>query len=255
MSWIGAGIGALLGSRGGLLSSLVGAVVGNWVEEKVRGGGKAAAAEKKSAETSREQVVLAAIAAMLSKVAKSDGVITLDEVRFCERVFNRLGLEGEKREYCIRVFRQAKDDGHSIMDYAKSFADAEPSENVRNIVYDILWDLACVDGTVADGEREMLRTVAAHMRVNEQLYYWQCRRRGLLNPSSSEKPTDPYTILGCRRTDPDEVVRKAYHDKAKSLHPDVLRAQGVSEELLEKASDQMARVNAAWAEIRKFRNL
>ena len=51
------------------------------------------------------------------------------------------------------------------------------------------------------------------------------------------------------------MLRKAYREKAKGLHPDVLRAQGISEELLGKANEQMARLNAAWSEIRKARGL
>ena len=50
-------------------------------------------------------------------------------------------------------------------------------------------------------------------------------------------------------------MRKAYREKAKKLHPDLLRAQGLPEDLLAKANEQMARVNAAWDEIRRARGM
>ena len=125
MSWIGAGIGALFGAQRGVLGSVIGAVIGNWVEEKVKGLKKSGSAQGREQSANRDELAtLGALAAMLSKLAKADGRITEDEVRYCEQVFDRLGLRGEKREYCIRVFRAAKNDGHSIYDYAASFASA-----------------------------------------------------------------------------------------------------------------------------------
>ena len=68
-------------------------------------------------------------------------------------------------------------------------------------------------------------------------------------------PGDPYATLGVSRDASDEDLRTAYREKAKHLHPDVLRSQGLSDELMRLASEEMARVNAAWAEIRKARGI
>ena len=110
MGWIGAFLGGILGGRrGGILGTIIGAVTGSWIEDKGRGGGEPAddGAERQASE--QELVVLGAIAAMMSKMAKADGLITSDEIQYCEKAFERHGLKGEKRELCIRVFRQAKE--------------------------------------------------------------------------------------------------------------------------------------------------
>ena len=62
-------------------------------------------------------------------------------------------------------------------------------------------------------------------------------------------------MIGCSSTASDDEVRRAYREKAKQLHPDAVRAQGLSDELLSRANAQMARINAAWSEIKKARNL
>lgn len=267
MSWIGAGIGALLGAqRGGLLGSVIGAVVGNWVEDKIKGMKNGSSADVRSRQAgasyggrganSGELATLAAIAAILSKLAKADGRITADEVRYCETVFDRLGLHGEKREYCIRVFQTAKSDGHSIYEYAESFASSQSSASVREVVYGILWDLACIDGEVSPEERSILKQILPYLRLNPALFGWECRQRGLDGgEAGSQARSDPYEVLGCSRNASDEEVKRAYREKAKQLHPDALRAQGLSDELISRANEQMARINAAWSEIKLARKL
>ena len=255
MSWIGAAIGAFLGSsRGGLLGGIVGAVLGNWVEGKLRG---SSSPEVPGPGQREELVVLAALSAMLAKLAKADGHISMDEVRYCEEVFTRLGLKGEKREFCIRTFRQAKSDANSIYDYAASFAAAQPDADVRTVVYDILWDLACVDGQVGPEEREILAGIVRPLRLDPRLYAWHSARRGGSGggQARAEARADPYETLGVRRDLSNDELRAAYREKAKRLHPDILRAQGLSEELLGKANEQMSRINAAWDDIKRERGI
>jgi len=98
--------------------------------------------------------------------------------------------------------------------------------------------------------------VVASLRIDPSLYVWERGRRGLADDVGDEpRGEDPYSVIGCPRTASDDEVRRAYREKAKQLHPDVLRAQGLSDELLSRANAQMARINAAWAEIKKARNL
>ncbi len=266
MSWIGAGIGAFLGAqRGGVLGGVIGAVLGNWVEGKARkmmGAPEQArrpgdGASSSGGASGGEITTLGALSAMLAKLAKADGRITEDEVRYCEKVFDRIGLHGEKREYCIRVFRAAKGDSHTIYDYAASFAATQPSGDIREIVYGVLWDLACADGDVSQVELEILRRIVDPLRLSGSIFAWECERRGVQGTRADghAAPPDPYEVLGCPRNASDEDVKRAYRDKAKQLHPDALRAQGLSDELIAKANDQMARVNAAWSAIRQERRI
>lgn len=263
MSWIGAGIGAIFGSRNGsVLGGIIGAVIGNWLEGKVRAAVSSGAFSGSSNESGDaeegELTVLAAISAMMAKMAKADGIVTAEEVRYCEGVFDRLGLKGEKREYCIRVFRMAKTDGHSIYEYAESFAEAQSDRNMREIVYDILWDIACADGIVSPEELVILKSITRYLKINAANFAWQSSQRGVnsgRNDETRSGVTDPYEILGVKRSASNDEVKAAYRAKAKALHPDVLKANGLSDELIGKANEQMAKVNAAWSEIRRERGL
>jgi len=66
---------------------------------------------------------------------------------------------------------------------------------------------------------------------------------------------DAYRTLGVKPSASDEAVRRAYRERAKACHPDVLRAQGAPEGAVAEATERMARINAAWTAVSKERNL
>ena len=66
---------------------------------------------------------------------------------------------------------------------------------------------------------------------------------------------DAYRTLGVKPSASDEEVKRAYREKAKSCHPDVLRSQGASDRKVVEATEKMAKVNAAWTAISKERNI
>lgn len=264
MNWLGASIGALFGARsGGLLGSIIGAAIGHWAEDKIRKSEKNKTLSEKKEDFTKhdeamrmEMVMLAAIAAMLAKMAKADGRVSEAEVAYCEKVFNRLGLKGEKREYCIHIFRSAKSNSHTIYDYAHAFANECDDKELREIVYDILWDLANADGAVSRDELLILHALPQYLGVRQSLYELQKRRRGIETDSvTTTNKLNPYDVLGVARGANDEELKRVYREKAKALHPDRLRAQGLSEEFLSRANEEMSRINAAWTEIRKERHI
>lgn len=270
MGWIGGMIGYFCGSRlGGALGGIAGAVLGSFIEAMA----SANSAQTESQRTpfprkrpcgadrhteQKELIFLTAVGAMLAKLSKADGHVDRTEIAAGERAFVRLGLSPEKREFCIRAFRTAKLDGHSIYDYASAFASVVQSRAVRELFYDILWDLACADGVVTEEERAILAQIPPFLGVRVSLFAEQARRRlgaGRRSADTSRDATSPYDVLGCRPDASDAELRRAFREKAKKLHPDLLRAQGLPEDFVAKANAQMARLNTAWDQIKRERGM
>ena len=117
MGWLGIIAGFFCGRQfGGVLGGIAGAALGNclqeFLEQKAKPGRPGAsrvdagAAERRGSEE-KELIFLTAVGAMLAKLSKADGHVDETEIAAGERAFVRLGLDHEKRAFCIRAFRTA----------------------------------------------------------------------------------------------------------------------------------------------------
>lgn len=66
---------------------------------------------------------------------------------------------------------------------------------------------------------------------------------------------EAYELLGCRSSDLNDVLRRAYREAAKRHHPDMLRARGCSDRQVAESCEMMSRINAAWEVICDERKL
>lgn len=249
MGLTGIAMGAWIGSLfGGPLGALLGAVAGNSIEKKIK-----APAQK------RAMVFSASAAAILAKMAKADGLVTPDEIASVEAAFNRLGFDQTTRDYAVNVFRRAKDDHHSIYEYATEFAGAVDSVQVRELFYELLWDLACADGVVSSYELTILKRIPNSLKIRSEWFDIHYRERMTSSRRDSYHSVDPlaeaYRTLGVESNASDDAVKKAYRDLAKQNHPDILRAKGLPEELIGKATEKMSRINEAWSKVKEARGL
>lgn len=90
---------------------------------------------------------------------------------------------------------------------------------------------------------------------------WFSAHRGPASGRVSPFPADDdallraYAELGVAPSAENEVVRAAYRELAKKHHPDAMRAAGADDAAVAAAGAKMARVNAAWSEIRDARGM
>lgn len=273
MGWKGALWGAFIGGRiGGTLGAIIAAAIGHAIEKAINnnsanGGGRSqdsgARAHRRTAGSDGELAFAAAAAAMFAKLAKADGVVSQSEIDCIEDSFTRLGFSQTARIYAINVFRRAKDDEHTIYQYAYDFASVAEDAELRELLYELLWELAAADGTVSSEEDAILRNIPRALGIPPFRYQYFSARytsrrggsssRGSSRSSSSSRSSldSAYATLGITPDSSYEDARRAYREMAKQYHPDRLRAQGLPEGMVEKATRRMAEVNSAWDEIRK----
>ncbi len=190
----------------------------------------------------------AAIVGLGAKLAKADGLVTVDEVTTFARVFRSApGDEAAMR----RVFDIARQTVLGYESYARRIAKRYRDRPcLLEGVLGGLFRIAAADGTITGEEMDYLRSVSDIFEFNEDKF-----RRIKASHLGSEAD-DPYVILGVPPEASFEVVRGAYRRLMLENHPDtVMGTKSAPREYEPVAHEKAAAITTAYARIRAERGI
>lgn len=198
----------------------------------------------------RDQVFALGVVTLAAKLAKCDGPVKREEIAAFRRQFR---VPPEAVHDVGRLFDHAREtpDGYeaAATQLGESFAD---SPAVLEEVLTSLFGIARSDGPVNRAEHAFLSTVHAAFRLDQPA--WD-RARGAAAPRMGSTELDPYAVLGVAAAASNEELRAAWKQLMREHHPDSLAARGVPAEVIARAGDKVARINAAWDRIKRDRGL
>lgn len=188
----------------------------------------------------------AAIVGLGAKLAKADGMVTVDEVAAFSRVFKSApGDEAAIR----RVFNIARQTVIGYEGYARKIAKRYRDRPcLLEGVLDGLFQIAAADGAITGDEVEYLASVANLFGFTPD----QFRRikASHLGPDAD----DPYLVLGVPHTASFEDIRAAYRRLMLENHPDtVAGVKSAPREYEPVAHEKSAAITSAYARIRAER--
>ncbi len=183
----------------------------------------------------------AAVVGLGAKLAKADGLVTVDEVAAFSRVFRSApGDEAAMR----RVFNIARQTVIGYESYARRIARRYANRPcLLEGVLDGLFQIAAADGAVTSDELAYLRSVSDSFGFNEDQY------RRIKASHLGAEPDDPYLVLGVPHMSTFEDVRAAYRRLMRENHPDTSALRDYEPVAHEKA----AKITTAFARIRADR--
>jgi len=112
---------------------------------------------------------LKGLAGLMAKVAQADGQVTGNEVEMTTRLFGRMGLTDDERAVCIGYFIAARHDEKTARDHARRFI-AYANTAASEFLYDMLWRLSRIDGTVDPAEDALLKEIASYLGLGHAIY-------------------------------------------------------------------------------------
>lgn len=196
----------------------------------------------------RKQVSFSiAIIALSAKMAKADGVVTVDEVVAFQELFE---VPREEAKHVAQVFDLAKQDVAGFEAYAAQVKRLFPDDDdILRDVIDGLFHIAKADGLIHENEFYFVDRVAEIFALESRVFQGIKLRH--LHPEEG----NPYLILGADENWDNDTLKKHYRKMVMENHPDRMISRGVPEEFLKIANDRLAGINLAWDHICKERDL
>jgi DnaJ like chaperone protein len=199
----------------------------------------------------REEVFAITVTVLAAKLSKCDGPVKRAEIDAFKRNFR---IPPESARNIGRLFDQARDGTEAFEPYAAQLAEAfADNRGLLEQVLASLFNIARADGPLNAREQEFLRRTHRYLGLDQ--VSWDRAFGGSPRTPVQDDADDPYLALGVSRTTSAEELRATWKRLMRENHPDSLASRGVPADFVARASDKVARINAAWDRIKRERGL
>ncbi|MFW6092444.1 MAG: co-chaperone DjlA [Pseudomonadota bacterium] len=252
MSWLVI-LGGLLGLLfGGFRGLVLGALIGygiTWALPRLL---------RRSVELVHSQLLDSTFAAM-GALSKADEVVTRDEIRAAEAVFDRMGLSAEQRKSAKAAFNRGKAPDFDLdAEMDKLAAICRGRSALLGLFLQAQLMAVAADGQVHPAEHEMLVRMARRLGISEAdvARLEAALRAGAGEASgapSASRLDDAYEALGVSPSASDAQIKRAYRRLMSENHPDKLAGKGLPENMREIAEERTREITEAYRLITEAR--
>jgi len=187
------------------------------------------------------------VIALGAKMAKADGVVTMDEVSAFKEAFK---VSNAEMKHAARVFNLAKQDTGGYETYADQLVTVfKGNRKLLEDVLEGLFHIAKSDEAMHPREEQFLSQVAKRFGFTDTEFNY-IKARHLTGDKRN-----PYDVLGVKRSITNKELESHYRKLLADNHPDKLMARGVPEEFVAIATEKVAAFNEAYDAIAKERGI
>jgi DnaJ like chaperone protein len=246
MGWFGKVAGAFIGGMiGGPLGAMGGIFLGSLFDED-----QSSSNEQNISERDKVYYLyFVALFSLMGKLAKADGLVTNDEIRFVDYfIKDVLKLKAEEIKYAREIFNRSKEDSTPIEDFANQYYNLVKGD--RDLLHQLmlqLLELAMADKSLHLKEDILLQKVANCFHFKE--FEYQQMKSFYIKDNSKF-----YEILGCSEHDDLSKIKKNYRRLIKEYHPDKIMGKGLPDDFVELAKVKFQEIQEAYEEICKERS-
>lgn len=208
------------------------------------------------------QSELGLFVALVAKVAKADGRVDELEAELISNMFNDISAlfpdPDTTKNLLKEIFDREKQISTNIDEVALLlFAALKNDPQKRQKMMEFMINLSFIDGTLSHSEEEMLHKIASFLHVSSEQISAMFDQFGSFHRHSIKESSlsQAYEMLGVSADVSDDAVKKAYRALVREYHPDIIKAQGASEEYLKTATEKVQEINAAYEMIKKSRGI
>lgn len=207
---------------------------------------------------------------IMGNVAKSDGIVSEDEVRHIEKIMEQFRIDPEARIEAITYFNQGKQKEFVIDEVLNELRQAgKRHKALLQVFIEIQLQAAYVGGVLNDAKRAVLiyvserlgidRTLFARLNAMHQAedkfkeYMHRQYQQQFQKMRNTSVLSEAYKILSVEPTANDLQVKLAYRKLMSQHHPDKLIAQGLPEAMIKLTTEKTQEIKKAYETIMEER--
>ncbi len=205
------------------------------------------------------------IIALMAKIAISDGQISKLEIEYMSDTIKTMVSGMEKARIPQRIIdntknklftlaNSAKKDDRTIKFYTENLA--KNRAEVRQGAFMQIVAFSLLDG-ISEQTMPTLHEIGKALGFSDEqikLLIKQVKGGGL-NSTQYDPTKNPYKELGCNESDDFKDIKKAYRRLVRANHPDYMQGQGKNEAEIQKTTERMQEINAAFAEVKRLKGV
>jgi len=195
----------------------------------------------------KQNIFALSVIILSAKIAKSDGIVTKDEIYAFKEKFK---ISSKDMEHVKKIFNEAKKTPYGYENIAQQVSQLF-SENkiVLEELLNNLFYIAEADGNISENELNFLKSVSLYFNIDEISF------QRIYQTRLNDKESDPYKVLAVNRNDSNEEIRKKWIELNKEHHPDNLLSKGLPKEFIEQANKELSSINLAYDKIKQQRGI
>lgn len=224
---------------------------------------------KKQNQTYYTNVFLNSVFHLLGKISAVDGVINKEELQYVEKLCTEnLKFKKAAKKEALKIFHSAFRSSSSFQYDAAQFYEihrTQPQALENMLIF--LFNLAAADGEIVQAEERLLDTAAQLFNIPYENYlqvkfhympHLEQQERKQENqrqhkPNATEQVTpidEHYKILGCKKSDPAEIIKQKYRKLVADYHPDKIVAKKLPEDFIKFANEKFKSIQQAYEAVK-----
>jgi len=214
--------------------------------------------------------VIASIMALSAMIAKSDGVVTKEDISLIKNfvVVNFKISYSELNDYGD-AFNYGKNHRDEYGEFARIIRSFYRKDMLMGIAY-LFLSIAMSDGKITQEEESEIKRILLEMGISEYEYFgiknYFMNRNSTGNGyygysgtagtgQSSETLIKKYSdVLGVSADATIDDIKKAYRQNVKEYHPDKMASKGLPDEYVEFAKKKMVEINEAYDYLKEVKS-
>ena len=202
----------------------------------------------KSLFNQKEGVYAIGLIVLAAKLAKADGTVTSDEIAKFKKIFR---IPQSNLKQVSAIWKQAAETSDGFEIYAEQlYQTFRRSPQMLEQIILGLFEIGYADHELSSPELRFIKKVSNIFRLDQQTF------NRLRNSRPEFVKEDPYKVLGIKKSDSINDIKKAYRALARKNHPDVMRAKGITDiSIIRKAKEKFQLINDAYEQILKIKGV